>query len=234
MEQNKTTKYFKYAIGEIVLVVIGILIALQINNWNESRKNKNSWQSYTESLIKDLEQDTITLNMVTKYIMNDSIAQDNLTKRLSSPFATNDTLIKIARYEINPENKAYRPPNNKTFLAMQTNGSLELFNDKTYALLLKLHNIQLISESVIKQNNDAYLTQLINFSSKYSFNDFNAIRGPLSENAWKTVDIDDLYRHVQGLLSVKKIMNRYTYKRYMEVLEATENALHQLKYTYKK
>ena len=37
--ENKTGKYFKYAIGEIVLVVIGILIALSINSWNESRKN---------------------------------------------------------------------------------------------------------------------------------------------------------------------------------------------------
>ncbi|MEN2281330.1 DUF6090 family protein [Algoriphagus sp. SE2] len=38
MSENNTSKYVKYAIGEIVLVVIGILIALQINNWNESRK----------------------------------------------------------------------------------------------------------------------------------------------------------------------------------------------------
>ncbi len=38
METGKTGKYFKYAIGEIILVVIGILIALQINNWNENRK----------------------------------------------------------------------------------------------------------------------------------------------------------------------------------------------------
>jgi hypothetical protein len=38
MEKNKTGKYLKYAIGEIILVVIGILIALQINNWNENRK----------------------------------------------------------------------------------------------------------------------------------------------------------------------------------------------------
>jgi len=38
MEKNKTRKYLKYAIGEIVLVVIGILIALSLNNWNESRK----------------------------------------------------------------------------------------------------------------------------------------------------------------------------------------------------
>ncbi len=41
MEKNKTGKYLKYAIGEIILVVIGILIALQINNWNENRKAAN-------------------------------------------------------------------------------------------------------------------------------------------------------------------------------------------------
>ncbi|WP_334114087.1 DUF6090 family protein [Paucihalobacter sp.] len=38
LNEGKTTRYFKYAIGEIVLVVIGILIALQINNWNEANK----------------------------------------------------------------------------------------------------------------------------------------------------------------------------------------------------
>ena len=42
--ENKTGKYFKYAIGEIILVVIGILIALQINNWNENRINRNQEQ----------------------------------------------------------------------------------------------------------------------------------------------------------------------------------------------
>mgnify|MGYP001816506302 CR=1 FL=1 len=40
MEKNKTGKYLKYAIGEILLVVIGILIALQINTWNEYQKKK--------------------------------------------------------------------------------------------------------------------------------------------------------------------------------------------------
>ena len=38
MDKNKTAKYFKYAVGEIILVVVGILIALQIDNWNEQRK----------------------------------------------------------------------------------------------------------------------------------------------------------------------------------------------------
>jgi hypothetical protein len=54
--QNKTSKYFKYAIGEIVLVVIGILIALQINNWNEDRKiHQQELQIYSE-LKSDLSQ----------------------------------------------------------------------------------------------------------------------------------------------------------------------------------
>ena len=39
--ENRLGKYFKYAIGEILLVVIGILVALQVNNWNETRKSQN-------------------------------------------------------------------------------------------------------------------------------------------------------------------------------------------------
>ena len=41
MSVNKTSKYFKYTIGEIILVVNGILIALQINNWNQNRLDSN-------------------------------------------------------------------------------------------------------------------------------------------------------------------------------------------------
>ena len=41
MEQNKTRTYLLYAIGEIALVMIGILLALQVNNWNEARKQSN-------------------------------------------------------------------------------------------------------------------------------------------------------------------------------------------------
>ena len=55
--ENKFQKYFKYALGEILLVVIGILIALQINNWNEDRKESNLELRYLESIQKDLNND---------------------------------------------------------------------------------------------------------------------------------------------------------------------------------
>jgi len=57
MSENKTSKYLKYAIGEIVLVVLGILIALGINNWNENRKTNKLEQSYYCLLLEDIEQD---------------------------------------------------------------------------------------------------------------------------------------------------------------------------------
>src|SRR5210317_368566 len=52
--ENKTGKYLKYAIGEIVLVVIGILIALQINNWNEENKDIEQEKVYLKNLKEDL------------------------------------------------------------------------------------------------------------------------------------------------------------------------------------
>jgi len=55
MNENKTSRYFKYAIGEIVLVVIGILIALQINNWNENQKEEKKAQILFEDLYVELE-----------------------------------------------------------------------------------------------------------------------------------------------------------------------------------
>ena len=60
--ENKTGKYFKYAIGEIVLVVIGILIALQINNWNEDSKLAKQETIIIQNLLGNLKQAKIQSN----------------------------------------------------------------------------------------------------------------------------------------------------------------------------
>lgn len=57
LSENKFSKYLLYAIGEILLVVVGILLALQINNWNENSKNQELQIKYLRGLISDLEYD---------------------------------------------------------------------------------------------------------------------------------------------------------------------------------
>jgi len=64
LSEGKTGKYFKYAIGEIVLVVIGILIALQINTWNESRKQKQIEKQVLKSLFQEIEKDKNALKQI--------------------------------------------------------------------------------------------------------------------------------------------------------------------------
>ncbi|WP_162919992.1 hypothetical protein [Hanstruepera ponticola] len=60
--ENKTGKYFKYAIGEIVLVMIGILLALQVNNWNEQRKLVQKEVQVLIALKEDIETNINNLN----------------------------------------------------------------------------------------------------------------------------------------------------------------------------
>ncbi|MFT4660619.1 MAG: hypothetical protein ACI8XB_000887 [Patiriisocius sp.] len=66
--ENKTGKYFKYAIGEIVLVVIGIIIALQINNWNENRKELKVEQSIIFNLNTEFKNNLIQLDTAVFYM----------------------------------------------------------------------------------------------------------------------------------------------------------------------
>ena len=61
MEKNKTGKYLKYAIGEIVLVVLGILIALSINSWNQDRIDKRSESKYLQELKREIQSNNTVL-----------------------------------------------------------------------------------------------------------------------------------------------------------------------------
>jgi len=64
--KNNPSKYLKYAIGEIVLVVIGILIALQINNWNENRKIRKQESNYYCQLVNNLRSDLSNIDLSIK------------------------------------------------------------------------------------------------------------------------------------------------------------------------
>ena len=73
INENRTSKYLLYAFGEIILVVIGILIALQINNWKENQKLRHQELTYLNNLKGDLETQ---INMLDVYIDYETIIID--------------------------------------------------------------------------------------------------------------------------------------------------------------
>ena len=87
METGKTGKYFKYAIGEIILVVIGILIALSINNWNEARKSSAFEKEILTQVQANLVKDKLTLEEISS---NFQKAINSSNKILESAWSQQD------------------------------------------------------------------------------------------------------------------------------------------------
>jgi hypothetical protein len=228
MSENKIGKYLKYAIGEIILVVIGILIALSINNWNETRKIKSTLSDYTESLIKDFKKDTLILNEQIKFAVLDNEILDNLIERLSQSSANNDTLLKIARHELPTIFKYFRPLNTNTMLAMQSNGTIEYFDETTYNYLTELQTLQKINGTIMQKQIDNHILQFQTFNSKYILNEYKAISGPLSDQAWENVDYNDLYRKVESYIATRKRMNDAGNIGKKELIDLTEKVLTRL------
>ena len=81
LSEGKTGKYFKYAIGEIVLVVIGILIALQLNNWNENNNKTKLGHKYLTEMMSELQKDALQLD---KYIFRLKKAIENQEAALNT------------------------------------------------------------------------------------------------------------------------------------------------------
>ena len=83
-DDNKPLKYTRYAIGEIVLVVIGIMIALSINNWNETKKEQILTNKYLVGFINDLERDIRQLDTLINVRKKQSLSANTLLKIIES------------------------------------------------------------------------------------------------------------------------------------------------------
>ena len=143
--ENKTSKYFKYAIGEIVLVVIGILIALQVNNWNIERIDRKSELKFLKNIQLDLEKDLSSLSFLINF-RNERIKGDSkLIQQING--APIEDITEVTKNVVNTIMEQRFSPNNNTYVELSSSGNLNLIsNDSIKSLLLEL-------EALYKLNN---------------------------------------------------------------------------------
>jgi hypothetical protein len=90
--ENKTGKYLKYAIGEVILVVIGILFALSINNWNESRKDSISELTALKDLRQEFSKNTKVFKEHHQFKINTTLKWVAFISKISDPNLTESNL----------------------------------------------------------------------------------------------------------------------------------------------
>jgi len=131
--ENKTSRYLKYAVGEIVLVVVGILIALQINNWNQSRLDQEKEKKYLKEISDNLKSDILKIEVVLDF----NIGKDSLI---------NETIELLDIKNTTPIPQMLGP-------RLETLGTYEAFhpNDLGFKNLISADNISLIEDDSLRK-----------------------------------------------------------------------------------
>lgn len=182
LNEGKTTKYFKYAIGEIVLVVIGILIALSINNWNESRQQKKVLNNIYGIVAEDLKKDSSEVEMVLNFMLDrkkvfEKILNDSLNLKDIEENASILSILTDVRV-LNIEKRGYNLLRNFEDNMVSKNDSLAFRIINFYASSIffseKVENI--IIDDLIKTNdlwkNQEWYTNIMQNKKDEKFIDY--------------------------------------------------------------
>ena len=196
MEKNKTGKYLKYAIGEIVLVVLGILIALSINNWNQSRKQDVAENEFLQGIKTDLKKDKEYINLVIQLQKPKIEVFDLLNNELPKLYNENqiavDSLFKIY---FTSQRTFY--PISGSFQSAVSGNEINSYKDKVISSsLIKLYNTtyeRLIDNGKISDERWDYL------SRKYSHERRIGINENISDSQLSEL-LDDMYHHFVHML----------------------------------
>lgn len=128
LSENNYGIYVLYAIGEIVLVMVGILLALQIDNWNDARKDRSTEEQYMERLLHDLQNDTI-------YFESQMLLCEKAVSHLDSfliemykaPESPDDVERIIKHSSFQTDDLTLK---NSTFRELISTGSMNIFSDQ--------------------------------------------------------------------------------------------------------
>ncbi|MGB5461513.1 MAG: DUF6090 family protein [Eudoraea sp.] len=179
--ENKFTKYLFYAIGEIILVVIGILIALQINNWNNQRLEKEDEKKSYQNIKRQIEDDRKELTDVKAFNNYFSATYKHANKIIrAQDFTKSDSLALIAmglsQYsDFNSSGNIYE--------TLVNSGNLKLLkNDEITSLIQQLENTYIFANKLETIHWEIIINELS-----------PALRGVVNFDAFKAVKPERLY-----------------------------------------
>ena len=178
--KDKITKYYKYAFGEIVLVVIGILIALSINNWNEARKNRIEQLILINNIIEDLRLDSIHINKSLSEVGNQKrLVDDLISKSLDNEKKLNYQLIGLLRFSSD-----FRPIIQRNHSVSVSNLDDEFIRELLQGYFIeedKVLDIFLEYVDIIHNKIRPYLSEtgMHNLESLYKYKDNESLHVPL-------------------------------------------------------
>ena len=227
MSENKTSKYFKYAIGEIVLVVIGILIALQINNWNENRKKNNLRATLTKSIKEDLKADVIYLDHFTKRVDSSFQLLKNQSQYVNRISYSIDSLVHFLKNDINIYIVSFKGFNNTTYESMKTSGQLDVLDESLKKQLYELYILQNTSLETYIASRDDYFDEIENIVASYPIPvPFSFIKkSPHNEFLWDNLDKKDLLLKLNSWGSLKANFFRSSNRDFKNILDKTKAIL---------
>ena len=227
LSENKFSKYLIYAIGEIILVVIGILIALQVSNFNEQKKQQEQAIQLKKALQTELKADIELIKLDLNYIEKELKISNGFAKRLSSATVTEDTLIQIVRHEYNIGFNSLRQLDKTTFTSLESTGSINLLGNTIANTVQKYYRDRDLFIGVNNTNVEIYYNLLESFMLKFP-DDRSAITGPLQDIYWNSVDTKALNSMFNGLLTCR-LFNLNIRKRILnKSLDKTQNLINQL------
>lgn len=127
--ENKFSQYFFYAIGEIALVVIGILLALQINDWNQDRLDKRLEQDYYCQFLEDIKLDLIQLNEQVSYTKERLHHANQMLALLQDEKSDFAKILEHTKGSVS-KTDAIITANINAFEDLKSSGNLRLITDK--------------------------------------------------------------------------------------------------------
>ncbi len=208
LAENKFSKYLIYALGEIVLVVLGILIALQINNWNENQKADAKIKSVLKALKSDLALDTLLIKQRLPFIVEQFELNELLRERVAQPGATADTLIQIMRHEFNPNWSVQIIYNTNTYNSLNQTGLIENLSDSIKTSIKNFYNKKFSLKDRVEKTTNDYREKVTSYVNTYTFGSTKIHdQGPLIDSlVWENIDLGHLAATFQGISNFKRIL----------------------------